>query len=134
MSKRQSSDHHAKPAQRPRLATRGTPDTVPSTSQSQGRVRTLRICAIPLSVTENEFRIYLKDLLGYEGFILSFVCSESYTVATVSLTEGEPAALLRCTPGNKIYLPYRETVVGLVVDCDFLGMTPLYSAEEPIVE
>jgi len=98
------------------------------------RARTLRIGSIPPGVTEDEFRTYLKALLGYDGFILSFVSSESYTTATITLTDDEPATLSRCSPGTRIYLPYPGTVVGLVVDCDFLGITPLYSAEKPIVE
>ena len=105
-----------------------------SPPQSQPRVRTLRISAIPLCVTKDEFRTYLKELLGYNEFILSLVRSESYTIATVTLTKGEPTALLGCTRGTKIYLDYPGTVLGLVVDCEFLGMTPLYSAEEPEVE
>lgn len=60
------------------------------------------------------------------------VQSSNYAVATVTLTKGEPAALSSCNPGKKIYPYYQETA--LVVDCDFLGRTPLYSASESTME
>ena len=145
MSKRQQSDHHTDrhpPAPRLRTASREPHYTAPPTQPStqpppqlpQPPVRTLRISDIPLGVTKDDFTIYLEVLLGYDGFILSLVLSESYIIATVTLTKGEPPDLLSCTPGNRIYLEFPGTVFGLVVDCDFLGMTPLYSAEEPTVE
>jgi len=114
-----------------------TPGISPSTQpppQPQTSARTLRIRDIPLSVTEEEFRNYLKALLGYDDFVLSFVSGDHKITATVTLTSGEPAALSTCTPGNTIDLPYSRAEHGLFVDCDFHGMTPLYSAEEPTVE
>jgi len=131
MSKRRKIDHHTQrqsPAPGLRLA---PPNQAPHT---QPRIRTLRISAIPLCVTEDDFRTYLKELLGYDDFILSLVPSQYYAVATVTLTKGEPAELRQCTPANKIYPHHRETSSDLVVDCDFLGMTPLYTAKEPTVE
>jgi len=113
------------------------PDVAPSTQtppSRPSRPRTLRVGSIPLSVTEEEFRAYLERLLGYDDFLLSFVRFKDYTVATLTLTQGEPAALSKCSPGNRAYLPYLGKLVGLVVDCDFFGITPLYSAQKPLVE
>jgi hypothetical protein len=76
----------------------------------------------------------MEELLGCDGFELSLVHLESYQVATVTLTTTEPAQLVRCTPGHKIYLEFPGTAVRLVIDCDFHGLTPLYAAEEPTVE
>ena len=109
------------------------PFTLPP-PQSQPSARTLRIRGIPLFVTEEEFRSYLKELLGYDDFVLSFVSDKRKITAAVTLTSGEPAALSTCAPGNTIDLTYPGAELGLLVDCDFLGMTPLYSAEEPAVE
>jgi len=137
MSKRRKSHHTDRHSPAPRDPPNTAPPTQPSTQPPtlpQPPVRTLRISAIPLGVTKDDFTIYLEKLLGYDDFILSLILSESYIIATVTLTKGEPPDLLRCTAGNRIYLKFPGTVFGLVVDCDFLGMTPLYSAEEPTVE
>jgi len=102
--------------------------------QPQSAARTFRIRGIPLSVTEVEFRRYLEGLLGYGDFGLSFVSDGCTITATVTPTYGEPAALSKCAPGNDVDLPYPGTEDGLLADCDFFGITPLYSAEEPTVE
>ncbi|KAI5855156.1 hypothetical protein BZA05DRAFT_349757, partial [Tricharina praecox] len=101
--------------------------------QPPTRPRTLRIRCIPPHVTQDELRVYLKELLGYDGFILSLFPSKRDAIATITLTEGEPPTFSECSPGTRIYLSYPETVAGLVVDCDFLGITPLYSAQMPVV-
>jgi len=118
----------------PAQETPGIPPFTQPPPQSQPSARTLRIRDIPLSVTEEEFRNYLKALLGYDDFVLSFVSDKRKITAAVTLTSGEPAALSTCAPGNIIYLRYPGAEPGILVDCDFLGMTPLYSAEEPTVE
>lgn len=112
------------------------PTPIQPLPQSQCRFRTLRISSIPLHVTKDDFRPYLKELLGYDDFVFSLVPTKFYAVATVTLTKGEPACpdLAGCTPGKKTYIAYGESGVILAVDCDFLGMTPLYSASEPTVE
>ena len=118
-------------------ASRGTADTTLSTQpqpQEPSRVRTLRISSIPHSVTKDELRTYLKELLGYDDFPFSLVPATYSAVATVTLTGGEPTALSACTPGRRIYQHHQRTGVELVVDCEFHGMTPLYSADEPTVE
>jgi len=147
--KRQNSDHHGQrppPALRRRPPQSASPNTIPPArpptrtppppeQSPQTRVRTLRISGILPDVTDEDFRIYLKDLLRYDGFELSFVPSEDHAVATVTPIEGETSALLKCTPGNRIPLDYPGAArCSLVVDCDFIGATPLYSAEEPTVE
>ena len=125
-------------SRRQRLRTsRGTADSTLSTQpppQPPSRVRTLRISSIPLSVTKDELRTYLKELLGYDGFPFSLVPAKYSAVATVTLTGGEPTDLSTCTPGKRIYQHHQKTGVDLVVDCEFHGMTPLYSADEPTVE
>lgn len=122
-------------SRRPPYASTTTQPAEP-VSRPQTRPRTLRISGIPLCATKEEFGAYLKELLGYDGFIFSLVRSKHYAVATVTPTteEPDPAALLGCAPCKKVYKCYRETGVELVVDCDFLGITPLYSADEPTVE
>ncbi|KAI5842039.1 hypothetical protein BZA05DRAFT_380199 [Tricharina praecox] len=140
MSKRKNSDHWQAPTPPPaqRLAAREPPMPTPiqPLPQSQCRFRTLRISSIPLHVTKDDFRPYLKELLGYDDFVFSLVPTKFYAVATVTLTKGEPACpdLAGCTPGKKTYIAYGESGVILAVDCDFLGMTPLYSASEPTVD
>jgi hypothetical protein len=152
MSKRPNSDHHGQrppPALRFRPLPAASPNTVPPARPPAGptrpppqpqpppdaRVRTLRISGIPPDVTEAGFKNYLKELLGYDGFILSMVTSQDHAVATVTPIEGETPDLLKCTPGNRISLDYPGAArCRLVVDCDFIGVTPLYSAEEPTVE
>jgi len=87
-----------------------------------------------LNVTEDEFKSYLKELLGYDGFILSLVPSRRDAIATVTLTNGEPATLSQCSSRARINLPYPRAGVHLTADCDFFGITPVYSTEEPVVE
>ncbi|KAI5844898.1 hypothetical protein BZA05DRAFT_408884 [Tricharina praecox] len=96
--------------------------------------RTLRIPNIPPSVTEQDFRKYLGGILGYPDFMLSYVPDETNITATITPTKGEPASLARCIPGKEIDLPYPGTKHGLLVDCDFFGLTPLYTAKEPTVD
>ncbi|KAA8913656.1 hypothetical protein FN846DRAFT_929114 [Sphaerosporella brunnea] len=98
-----------------------------------GRGRTLRVSLIPLRVTEDEFRTFLRGLVGGD-FILSLAPSRGFKVATVTFTHREPPALSKCARGDRSYLRYEDMSVDLVVDCDFLGMTPLYSAENPTVD
>lgn len=117
----------------PRPPSRGTPANRWPTPRPEIRGRTLRIRDIPLSVKQEDFKDFLKQLLGYDDFILSYVYCEYMITATVTLTNGEPLALSTCTPGKTIYLAC-PLATELKVDCDFLGMTPLYSAENPTVE
>jgi hypothetical protein len=55
-------------------------------------------------------------------------------IATVTFTRREPSLFSDCVPGNSIFLCYSEMNASVEVDCEFRGITPLYSAEEPTVE
>jgi len=98
-----------------------------------GPSRTLRIRGIPLSVTESDFRKHLEGLLGYSDFVLSFVPYGHEVVATVTRRDGESPAI-DVDSGAPIELSYPGAERSLLVDVDFFGITPLYSAKEPKVE
>jgi hypothetical protein len=57
-------------------------------------------------------------------------------VATVSF-RNEPKVIVSCFPGTPVYIEAvftDNTVYTLIVDCDFFGLTPLYSSPSPSVE
>ena len=99
--------------------------------------RTLRISSFPPDFTEGELRAYLKDLHEDgtpDDFIISLV-PYSYgknQIATVTFTRKEPSSFSECQTDERLYL--RNEGMNITVDCDFQGVTPLYSAKEPTVE
>jgi hypothetical protein len=104
--------------------------------------RTFRISSIPPKLTKGQLEAYLKDLLDNNhpertknSFILSLVPYRKYQTATVTFDCEEPSLFAKCkSVGDRAYWTIKDTEIPLVVDCDFLGITPIYSAEEPTVE
>jgi hypothetical protein len=103
------------------------------------RRRTYRISSIPPDATEGDLRTYLKDLLEDgkpNDFIISLV-PYSYgkeQIATVTFTRREPSPFSECKPDERLYLLNDEMKCRIIIDCEFQGVTPLYSAKEPTVE
>jgi hypothetical protein len=101
--------------------------------------RTFRISAIPCHVTKDQLIVYLQQLLPYgttDEIIISVV-PYSYgkeLIATVTFTHREPARFFACKLGTELSLYFKEMKSNVVIDCDFFGITPLYSAREPAVE
>lgn len=104
--------------------------------------RSLRITGIHSSVPYDEFRSFLggldSTLPEHNDNVLALSLApdtSSLQVATVCFRH-EPAFFAECTPGNTRELSYSShgAESQLVVDCDFFGLTPLYTAPEPIVE
>lgn len=115
--------------------------TEPATKQTQGR--SLRISLIPISVTASDFRAFLEKLpsrhQSEDGdtniLALSLVKDNNSQVSTVCF-KSEPDLFLECAPHKEIYVAFDHhgTKHQLVIDCDFFGLTPLYSSEKPGVE
>jgi hypothetical protein len=101
--------------------------------------RTFRISSIPQDVTERDLRTYLKDLLEdstQDDFIIS-LAPYSYgkrQIATVTFRHTEPSPFSECKTDERLYLQIEGMQSRFIVDCDFQGVTPLYSAKEPTVE
>ena len=101
--------------------------------------RTFRVSNIPPEVTESELRTYLKDLLEDctpDDFVVS-LAPYSYgkrQIATVTFTRRELPPFSDCRTSRRLYLPYDGMGSQIIVDCEFQGVTPLYSAIEPTVE
>jgi RNA recognition motif-containing protein len=101
--------------------------------------RTFRISSIPPDVTEGDLRTYLKDLLEdciSDDFIIS-LAPYSYgksQIATITFTRREPSPFSECKTDERLYLQSERMKSHIIVDCDFQGVTPLYSAKEPTVE
>jgi len=107
-------------------------------SQLNG-TRSLRISSIPTSIGINDFRYYLenwRDVSGIHVLALSLVPDGRSQVATVCF-RCEPEDLSSCTAGRPASIAFNhgEITCQLTIDCDFFGMTPLYSSpEQPVVE
>jgi hypothetical protein len=103
------------------------------------KCRTFRISSIPPDVTEGDLRAYLKDLLEDgtpDDFIIS-LAPYSYgkeQMATVTFIRKEPSPFSECKTDERLYLRNEGMKSRIIVDCDFQGVTPLYSAKEPTVE
>jgi hypothetical protein len=101
--------------------------------------KTFRISSIQPDVTKGELKAYLKGLLEDgtpDDFIIS-LAPYSYgkeQMATVSFTRKEPSPFSECKTDERLYLRNEGMKSRIIVDCDFQGVTPLYSAKEPIVE
>ena len=115
---------------------------------------TFRISNIPLEVTKEQLKGYLAREIGARNetenkailkvLIVSLVRNTMYDAgwsrqtATVTFDKPETTLFPQCKPGQ----PYMWLPEDLDtpdddewgVDCDFLGMTPLYSDIEPAVE
>jgi hypothetical protein len=115
-----------------------SPTPPPQTKRPIKR-KTFRISSIPPDVTKGELRAYLKDLLEDgtpDDFIIS-LAPYSYgkeQMATVTFTHKEPSPFSECKTDERLYLRNEGMKFGIIVDCDFQGVTPLYSAKEPTVE
>jgi hypothetical protein len=113
--------------------------TPPSRIKRPIKRRTFRISSIPPNVTEGELRIYLKDLLeDYtpDDCIISLV-PYSYgkeQMATITFIRREPSPFSECKTDERLYLQSEGMKSRIIVDCEFQGVTPLYSAKEPTVE
>ena len=101
--------------------------------------RTFRISNIAPDITECELRTYLKDLLEDctpDDFIIS-LAPYSYgkrQIATVSFTRRELSPFSECRSDGRLYLQNDGMGSRITVDCEFQGITPLYSAKDPTVE
>jgi hypothetical protein len=96
--------------------------------------RSLRISLIPLFVKQNEFCEWLEKLdrpsdeqPNHQNIrAMSLVSDGETQVATVAFNQ-EPQSFSRCVPGQTVDVKF-ATGDMLTVDCDFLGMTALYSS------
>ncbi|KAF8241755.1 hypothetical protein K440DRAFT_641239 [Wilcoxina mikolae CBS 423.85] len=100
--------------------------------------RTFRISGIPTGVTE-ELMAYLNSVLensASDEVIISLVpySHGKKKIATVTFTSSEPPPFSECKPGDRMPLYVKEMNAHVVVDCDFLGITPLFSSAEPTVD
>ncbi|KAA8894431.1 hypothetical protein FN846DRAFT_819409 [Sphaerosporella brunnea] len=119
----------------------GVPTSRPL-NQHRLKPRTFRIGSIPPEVTKGQLAAYLRDLLEdnrpeppKNPFILSLAPHRNYQTATVTFNSEEPSIFAKCNAvGDREYWTIEDTEISLVVDCDFLGITPLYSAEEPTLD
>jgi hypothetical protein len=101
--------------------------------------RTFRISSIPPDVTERDLRTYLEDLLEdstQDDFIISLApySNGKGQIATVTFRRTEPSPFSECKTNERLYLQNERMQSRIIVDCDFQGITPLYSAKEPTVE
>ena len=55
-------------------------------------------------------------------------------IATVTFTHRELPPFSECKTDKRLYLQNNEMKSRMTVDCEFCGVTPLYSAKEPTVE
>lgn len=119
------------------------PEVTPA-HPSPHNFRSLRISAIPLAVTADEFWTFLNGLSTADrsenspSNVLArslALDTANFQVATVSFSN-EPEVFVACTSDRPVYLNYHHNGLEdqLVVDCDFFGLTTLYSALEPTVE
>jgi hypothetical protein len=116
----------------------GTPRSGPSRERPIKR-RAFRISSISPDVTEGELRTYLKDLLedcAPDDLIVS-LAPYSYgneQIATVTFTRRELSPFRECKTDERLYFQSDRMKSRIIVDCEFQGVTPLYSAREPTVE
>jgi hypothetical protein len=101
--------------------------------------RTFRISDIPREATNKTLRAYLNSLLSTseaDKFIYSLAPYNftSTQVATVTFTERVPQPFSSCSQRRRIPSPSPKLGDNLIIDCNFLGITPLHSAEDPDVE
>jgi hypothetical protein len=102
--------------------------------------RTFRISSIPPDVTEGDLRSCLKCLLledcTPDDLIISLVpysCGKEQ-MATVTFTRREPSPFSEYRAGERVHVQNEGMKFAIIVDSEFQGVTPLYSAKEPTVE
>jgi hypothetical protein len=101
--------------------------------------RTFRISSIPPDVTEGELRAYLEGLLEdctLDDCIIS-LAPYSYgkeQMATVSFIRREPSPFSEYKTDERVHVQNEGMKFGITVDCEFQGVTPLYSVKNPTVE
>lgn len=99
--------------------------------------RALRITSIPTCIKQHELIQCLEEFPSQHGWrsangsnikAFTIVSDVRSQVAIVAFYE-EPFCVMKCAPGNIIVieLKVKGDVHHAKVDCDFLGMTPLYS-------
>ncbi len=106
---------------------------------------TFRLSELPLSIGEDQLEAYLNSLPfesqnddddGSEN-VLSFSLApyKTWQVATVTFHQ-EPQLFAKCQPNHSIRLrlPHEFARARYVVDCDFMGITPLYRPKNPEIE
>ncbi|KAF8535728.1 hypothetical protein BDD12DRAFT_750928 [Trichophaea hybrida] len=104
--------------------------------QQRPNTRTLRIFGVPPQVTKDQLEADLLKLSNESSqgdLKLSLVPANDTQISTVTFPR-EPPHFTECKPGQKISLNVEGICDQLVFDCDFFGMTPLYSATEPTVD
>ena len=113
--------------------------TSPPQIKHPNKHRTFRISSIPPDVTEVELRTCLESLLEdctRDDLIISLV-PYSYgkeQMATVTFTRKEPSPFSEFKTDERVPVQNKGMRFGFTVDCEFQGVTPLYSAKEPTVE
>jgi hypothetical protein len=55
-------------------------------------------------------------------------------MATVTFTRGEPSPFSEYRAGERVHVQNEGMKFAIIVDSEFQGVTPLYSAKEPTVE
>jgi hypothetical protein len=98
--------------------------------------RTFRISSIPPDVTERDLRTYLLEDSTQDDFTISLApySHGKIQIATVTFTRTEPSRFSECRTDERLYLRMEGMQSRIIVDCDFQGVTPLYSAKGPTVE
>jgi hypothetical protein len=126
------------PIKLPQSPREGTPRPGPSRERPI-KCRTFRISSISPDVTEGELRTYLNDVLkdcAPDDLIVS-LAPYSYgkgQIATVTFTRRELSPFSECKTDERLYFQSDRMKSRIIVDCEFQGVTPLYSAREPAVE
>lgn len=130
-----------------------------SSTEKPTRPRTFRIRGIPLAVGLETFEKSLLKVItsGKDSDPVVITPGElvisltrktldeqnhlSIQIATVTFNRSDPELFPECKPGRPYYWKpdtlsedFKWPEDGLTVDCDFYGMTPLYSAVDPVVE
>jgi hypothetical protein len=113
--------------------------TPPPPIERPKKRRTFRISSIPPDVTEGELGTRLKSLFQDctpDDCVIS-LAPYSYgkeQMATVSFIRREPSPFSEYKTDEKVYVRNEGMKSDISVDCQFQGVTPLYSAKDPTVE
>jgi hypothetical protein len=116
---------------------------------SRPTYRTLRISLIPYSVTESQIRGWLQSLVSdtsdgdgkekdnnvLELSLSPYTATTTWQVATATFRY-TPWIFAGCGPGRstEVRASFGDIEAEFIIDCDFLGITPLYASLEPTVE
>jgi len=109
----------------------------------------LRISLIPYSVTESQIRGWLQSLVSdtsagdgkekdnnvLELSLSPYTATTTWQVATATFRY-TPWIFAGCGPGRstEVRASFGDIEAEFIIDCDFLGITPLYASLEPTVE